>query len=100
MLAQDDKLTLSFLVATSFQRHTGQVHRKTGCYVQVRAQVIDLECAENKDTLQALSTSSLKVSPAEWLLLLRGIGVLDMSGRPPNPNAEFFTEMHCSQRLT
>mmetsp|Transcript_54927 Transcript_54927/g.128448 ORF Transcript_54927/g.128448 Transcript_54927/m.128448 type:complete len:1244 (+) Transcript_54927:3-3734(+) len=55
-LFEDDKLTLSFLVATSFQRHTGQV------------------------------------SPAEWLLLLRGIGVLDMSGRPPNPNAEFFTE--------
>lgn len=53
-LFEDDKLTFSFIIATSIQRY----HKE--------------------------------VSPAEWSLLLRGIGILDMSQKPPSPDPDFF----------
>jgi len=59
-LFEDNKLTFSFMIATSFQRHYHEINQ------------------------------------AEWSLLLRGIGMLDMSKRPPNPDPDkndgFFTE--------
>mmetsp|Transcript_55662 Transcript_55662/g.125197 ORF Transcript_55662/g.125197 Transcript_55662/m.125197 type:complete len:1244 (+) Transcript_55662:3-3734(+) len=71
-LFEDNKLTLSFLIATSFQRYTGEI---------------------NAD---------------EWSLLLRGVGILDLSDRPPNPDPEWITEkawdfiyaiqVNCSER--
>jgi dynein heavy chain len=55
-LFEDNKLTFSFLIATAFQRHFGEIN------------------------------------PGEWSLLLRGVGTLDMSKKPPNPDTDFFTE--------
>jgi len=55
-LFENDKLTFSFLIATSFQRQQKEVNAQ------------------------------------EWSLLLRGVGLLDMSERPENPDPEFFTE--------
>eukprot|EP00930_Biecheleria_cincta_P027502 TRINITY_DN19311_c0_g1_i1.p1 TRINITY_DN19311_c0_g1~~TRINITY_DN19311_c0_g1_i1.p1 ORF type:complete len:4103 (-),score=885.99 TRINITY_DN19311_c0_g1_i1:122-12430(-) len=55
-LFEDNKLTCSFIIATSFQRHNQEV------------------------------------SPAEWSLLLRGIGLLDMSEKPPNPDPDWLSE--------
>lgn len=55
-LFEDNKLTCSFIIATSIQRHNQEIN------------------------------------PMEWSLLLRGIGLLDMSHRPPNPDPDFFTE--------
>jgi len=55
-LFEDNKLTFSFMIATSFQRHFHEINQ------------------------------------AEWSLMLRGIGTLDLSKRPPNPDSDFFTE--------
>lgn len=55
-LFEDDKLTFSFIIASSFQRHGHEINYQ------------------------------------EWSLLLRGIGLLDLSRKPPNPDPEFFTE--------
>jgi dynein heavy chain len=55
-LFEDNKLTFSFMIATSFQRHFHEINQQ------------------------------------EWSLLLRGIGTLDVSKRPANPDPEFFTE--------
>uniref|UniRef100_A0A7S1SD79 Dynein heavy chain n=1 Tax=Alexandrium catenella TaxID=2925 RepID=A0A7S1SD79_ALECA len=55
-LFEDDKLTFSFIIATSFQKHTSEI------------------------------------SAAEWSLLLRGIGLLDVTQRPKNPDPDFFAE--------
>jgi len=55
-LFEDNKLMTSFIIATSFQRHSNEI------------------------------------APTEWSLLLRGIGLLDLSTRPSNPDPEFFTE--------
>jgi len=55
-LFEDDKLTFSFIIATSFQKQYGEINN------------------------------------AEWSLLLRGIGLLDLSERPANPDPEFFSE--------
>ncbi|CAJ1374899.1 unnamed protein product [Effrenium voratum] len=40
----------------------------------------------------ALQRHSGEISPTEWSLLLRGVGLLDMSGKPPNPDHDFFTD--------
>jgi len=55
-LFEDDKLTFSFIIASAFQRHTGEV------------------------------------TNAEWSLLLRGVGLLDMSQKPANPDPDWLTE--------
>jgi dynein heavy chain len=55
-LFEDNKLTFSFMIATSFQRHFHDINQ------------------------------------AEWSLLLRGVGTLDMSKKPPNPDPDFFAE--------
>lgn len=55
-LFEDDKLTFSFIIATSFQRQQKEVN------------------------------------PLEWSLLLRGVGLLDMSEKPENPDPDFFTD--------
>ncbi|CAE8588678.1 unnamed protein product [Polarella glacialis] len=55
-LFEDHKLTCSFIIATSFQRHAQEV------------------------------------TQSEWSLLLRGLGLLDLTHRPPNPDPDFFTE--------
>jgi dynein heavy chain len=55
-LFEDNKLTFSFIIATAFQRYTGEV------------------------------------SAAEWSLLLRGIGLLDMTQKPANPDSEWLTD--------
>mmetsp|Transcript_1422 Transcript_1422/g.4304 ORF Transcript_1422/g.4304 Transcript_1422/m.4304 type:complete len:1452 (+) Transcript_1422:2-4357(+) len=55
-LFEDDKLTFSLILATSFQRHMKEIN------------------------------------PAEWSLLLRGMGLLDTSQKPKNPDPEFFSE--------
>jgi dynein heavy chain len=55
-LFEDNKLTFSFMIATSFQRHFHEINQ------------------------------------AEWSLMLRGIGTLDLSKKPPNPDPDFFTE--------
>eukprot|EP00434_Breviolum_minutum_P018353 symbB.v1.2.016193.t2/scaffold1223.1/size130870/6 len=52
---------------------------------------------DNKLTCSFLIATALQrhageISPTEWSLLLRGVGLLDMSGRPPNPDSDFFTE--------
>jgi dynein heavy chain len=55
-LFEDDKLTLSFMISTAFQRHFGEV------------------------------------SGTAWSLLLRGVGLLDMTKKPTKPDSEFFTD--------
>jgi len=55
-LFEDNKLTFSFMICTSFQRHFHEINSN------------------------------------EWSLLLRGIGTLDMSKRPPNPDQDFFSD--------
>eukprot|EP00931_Biecheleriopsis_adriatica_P047279 TRINITY_DN27231_c0_g1_i1.p1 TRINITY_DN27231_c0_g1~~TRINITY_DN27231_c0_g1_i1.p1 ORF type:complete len:845 (-),score=153.28 TRINITY_DN27231_c0_g1_i1:29-2395(-) len=55
-LFEDNKLTCSFIIATSIQRHAGEI------------------------------------SPSEWSLLLRGVGLLDMTEKPANPDPDFFSE--------
>eukprot|EP00435_Cladocopium_sp_Y103_P017660 s1686_g4.t1 len=52
---------------------------------------------DNKLTCSFLIATALQrhageISPTEWSLLLRGVGLLDMSGRPANPDTDFFTE--------
>lgn len=55
-LFEDNKLTFSFLICTSFQRHFHEINQN------------------------------------EWSLLLRGVGTMDMSKKPANPDPDFFTE--------
>jgi len=55
-LFEEDKLTFSFIIATAYQRQSGEING------------------------------------AEWSLLLRGIGLLSMAERPPNPDPEFFSD--------
>ncbi|CAL1172366.1 unnamed protein product, partial [Cladocopium goreaui] len=52
---------------------------------------------DNKLTCSFLIATALQrhageISPTEWSLLLRGVGLLDMSARPANPDTDFFTE--------
>ncbi|CAK8992470.1 unnamed protein product [Durusdinium trenchii] len=52
---------------------------------------------DNKLTCSFLIATALQrhageISPTEWSLLLRGVGLLDMSAKPPNPDTDFFTD--------
>jgi len=52
---------------------------------------------DDKLTFSFLITASFQryfheINPDEWSLLLRGVGLLDMSEKPTNPDPEFFTE--------
>ncbi|CAE7211449.1 DNAH6 [Symbiodinium sp. KB8] len=52
---------------------------------------------DNKLTCSFLIATALQrhageITAPEWSLLLRGLGLLDMSQKPPNPDPDFFTE--------
>ncbi|CAE7357297.1 DNAH6 [Symbiodinium natans] len=52
---------------------------------------------DNKLTCSFLIATALQrhageITAKEWSLLLRGLGLLDMTQKPPNPDPDFFTE--------
>mmetsp|Transcript_47704 Transcript_47704/g.108527 ORF Transcript_47704/g.108527 Transcript_47704/m.108527 type:complete len:1551 (-) Transcript_47704:45-4697(-) len=40
----------------------------------------------------AFQRQNAEITPGEWSLLLRGVGLLDMSQKPKNPDPDFFSE--------